>query len=201
MSDRTGIFAGDDPFQIAKRWLDEATVSELNDPTASTLATVDDRGMPNIRVVLLKAIEHNGFVFFTNYSSRKGREIASSGKAAINFHWKSLGRQIRVRGAIAKVSTTVSDEYYQSRPLGSRIGAWASQQSEPLDAKATLVRLVRDAEAKHGQDPTRPPHWGGYRLTPTEIEFWAHGEHRLHDRFRWQRADGADGWQIQRLNP
>ncbi len=201
MSDRTGIFAGDDPFQIAKRWLDEATVSELNDPTASTLATVDDRGMPNIRVVLLKAIEHNGFVFFTNYSSRKGQEIASSGKAAINFHWKSLGRQIRVRGAIAKVSTTVSDEYYQSRPLGSRIGAWASQQSEPLDAKATLVRLVRDAEAKHGQDPTRPPHWGGYRLTPTEIEFWAHGEHRLHDRFRWQRADGADGWQIQRLNP
>jgi len=157
--------------------------------------------MPNIRVVLLKAIEHNGFVFFTNYSSRKGQEIASSGKAAINFHWKSLGRQIRVRGAIAKVSTTVSDEYYQSRPLGSRIGAWASQQSEPLDAKATLVRLVRDAEAKHGQDPTRPPHWGGYRLTPTEIEFWAHGEHRLHDRFRWQRADGADGWQIQRLNP
>ncbi len=201
MSDRTGIFAGDDPFQIAKRWLDEATVSELNDPTASTLATVDDRGMPNIRVVLLKAIEHNSFVFFTNYSSRKGQEIASSGKAAINFHWKSLGRQIRVRGAIAKVSTTVSDEYYQSRPLGSRIGAWASQQSEPLDAKATLVRLVRDAEAKHGQDPTRPPHWGGYRLTPTEIEFWAHGEHRLHDRFRWQRADGADGWQIQRLNP
>ncbi|MGR3344745.1 MAG: pyridoxamine 5'-phosphate oxidase [Paracoccaceae bacterium] len=201
MSDRTGIFAGDDPFQIAKRWLDEATVSEPNDPTASTLATVDDRGMPNIRVILLKAIEHNSFVFFTNYSSRKGREIASSGKAAINIHWKSLGRQIRVRGAIAMVSTTISDEYYQSRPLGSRISAWASQQSEPLDAKATLVRLVRDAEAEYGQNPKRPPHWGGYRLTPTEIEFWAHGEHRLHDRFRWQRADAADGWRIQRLNP
>ena len=201
MSDRSGIFAGDDPFQIAKRWLDEASVSERNDPTASTLATVDDRGMPNIRVVLLKAIERDSFVFFTNYSSRKGREIASSGKAAINIYWKSLGRQIRVRGAIAKVSATISDEYYRSRPLGSRIGAWASQQSEPLDAKATLVLSVRDAEARHGQNPKRPPHWGGYRLTPIEIEFWAHGEHRLHDRFRWLRADGADGWQIQRLNP
>ncbi len=201
MSDRTGIFAGDDPFQIANRWLDEACASEPNDPTASTLATVDDRGMPNIRVVLIKAIEHDGFVFFTNYSSRKGREIASSGKAAINIHWKSLGRQIRVRGAIAKVSATDSNEYYQSRPLGSRIGAWASQQSEPLGAKADLVRSVRDAEARHGQNPKRPPHWGGYRLTPTEIEFWAHGEHRLHDRFRWQRANDADGWHIQRLNP
>ena len=200
MSDRTGIFAGDDPFQIAKRWLDEATVSEPNDPTASTLATVDDRGMPNIRVVLLKAIEHNGFVFFTNYSSRKGQEIASSGKAAINIHWKSLGRQIRVRGAIAKVSTTVSDEYYQSRPLGSRIGAWASQQSEPLDAKATLVRLIRDAEAKHGQDPTRPPHWGGYRVSLGRIEFWQGRPDRLHDRMVYTR-DEQGGWTTQRLSP
>ncbi len=201
MTDRTGIFVGDDPFQIANRWLDEACASEPIDPNASTLATVDDQGMPNIRVVLLKAIEVDSFVFFSNYASRKGQEIASSGKAAMNIYWKSLGRQIRVRGSVKKVSAAVSDEYYRSRPLGSRIGAWASQQSAPLESKATLMRAVQEAEAAHGQDPKRPPYWGGYRLTPIEIEFWAHGEHRLHDRFRWQRADGADGWQIQRLNP
>jgi pyridoxamine 5'-phosphate oxidase len=201
MTDRGGIFAGDDPFQIAKRWLDEACVAEPNDPTASALATIDSRGMPNIRVILLKSIEPDGFVFFSNYSSRKGQEIAASGKAALNIHWQALGRQIRVRGTIAKVSAAASDEYFQSRPLGSRIGAWASHQSEPLSSKATMVQSVRDAKARHGQNPARPPHWGGYLITPTEIEFWAHGEFRLHDRFRWQRADSMPDWQIQRLNP
>ena len=201
MTDRGGIFAGDDPFQIARRWLDEACAVEPSDPTACALATVDSQDMPNIRVILLKSIEPDGFVFFSNYSSRKGQEIAASGKAALNIHWQALGRQIRVRGVIAKISAAASDDYYQSRALGSRIGAWASRQSEPLSSKAALVQSVRDAEARHGQNPPRPPNWGGYLITPTEIEFWAHGEFRLHDRFRWQRADSMQDWRIQRLNP
>lgn len=201
MTDRNGIFAGTDPLAIARRWLDEADAAEPDNPTAGALATVDGDGMPNVRIILLKAIEPDGFVFFSNYDSRKGREIEASGKAALNFHWKALGRQIRVRGAVTKVSAAASDDYFQSRPLGSRIGAWASQQSAPIKSRATLVKSVRDAEARHGKNPPRPPHWGGYLITPVEIEFWANGEFRLHDRFRWQRANSMQDWQIQRLNP
>ena len=135
MTDRTGIFVGEDPFEIAKRWLEEAALTESHDPNAMALATVDGQGMPYVRVVLLKAVEDAGFVFFTNYDSHKGQQIAGSGMAAFNIHWKSLARQIRVRGTIAQISADASQEYYNSRPLGSRIGAWASHQSEVLKSK------------------------------------------------------------------
>ncbi|MFV2003144.1 MAG: pyridoxamine 5'-phosphate oxidase [Paracoccaceae bacterium] len=201
MAQRDGIFAGDDPFRIAQRWLDEAWLSEPQDANAAALATVDADGMPDVRIVLIKAIGEDDFEFFTNYASRKGQQIATSGKAAFNIHWKTLGRQIRVRGSVSRLSGAASDAYFGSRPLGSRIGAWASRQSETLKSKATLVRAVQLAEAEHGDDPVRPEHWGGYVITPYEIEFWAQGEYRLHDRFRWQRKNPTAGWDVNRLNP
>lgn len=201
MTNRDGIFQGDDPFAIARRWLDEATLLEPSYPNAIALSTVDSSGMPNTRIMLLKAIEDDGFVFFTNYSSKKGREISSSGKVSFVLYWKSLGRQIRVRGAILKDSKASSDAYYDTRPLGSRIGAWASQQSQPLESRQTLVSAVKSAEEKYEESPPRPPHWGGYIIDPQEIEFWADGEFRLHDRFRWTRNNRADEWNIQRLYP
>lgn len=201
MNDRAGIFAGDDPFEIARQWLAEATPVEPSDANAMALATVDDTGMPDVRVVLLKGIEADRFVFFTNYESNKGRQIASSGKVAFNIHWKSLKRQIRVRGLIAKEPAESSDAYYQSRPLGSRIGAWASQQSAPIAEKQVLVDAVQQAELDHGETPQRPPHWGGYNITPLEIEFWSDGAFRLHDRFCWSRENTNSDWKIRRLNP
>ncbi|MEE9389400.1 MAG: pyridoxamine 5'-phosphate oxidase [Paracoccaceae bacterium] len=201
MADRSGIFAGDDPFEIARQWLSQAEKTEQNDANAGALATVDADGMPNVRIVLLKDIEDDGLVFFTNYNSRKGQELISAGSAAFNMHWKSLGRQIRVRGSVAKVSATVSDEYYQTRALGSRIGAWASQQSAPLISKSQLVKTVALATAKHGTNPQRPEFWGGFKIMPIEFEFWANGEFRLHDRFRWSRENLKEIWNIQRLNP
>jgi len=201
MTDRDGIFAGDDPFVLAQAWLDAASQTEPNDPNAMSLATVDSAGLPNCRIVLLKGIEPDGFVFFTNYDSQKGQEIAATGQAALNLHWKTLGRQIRVRGQIAKVPAAVSDEYYATRPLGSRIGAWASKQSQPLKTKNDLVTAVSQAGAVHGENPKRPLHWGGYKVVPSQIEFWANGEFRLHDRFNWHRTRISDDWSIQRLNP
>jgi len=201
MTDSGKLFEGDDPIGIARRWLEEAALSEPSYPEAVALSTVDESGMPNTRIVLLKAIEDDGFVFFTNYSSDKGREIAASGKASINCYWKSLGRQIRVRGTIEKVSDAASDAYYVSRPLGSRIGAWASQQSMPLESRQALLNAVKNAEDEYGEDPPRPPHWGGYKIVPRDIEFWADGEFRLHDRFRWSRDENADSWSNQRLFP
>jgi pyridoxamine 5'-phosphate oxidase len=201
MTDRTGIFLGENPFEIAKRWLEEAALTESHDPNAAALATVDENGMPDVRVVLLKAVEDEGFVFFTNYGSQKGQQIAGTGKVAFNIHWKSLARQIRVRGTIAKISADESKEYYDSRPLGSRIGAWASRQSKVLVSKESLVQAIADAKAKHGENPTRPEFWGGYKITPLQIEFWADGEFRLHDRFRWQRENVGSAWKIDRLNP
>lgn len=201
MSDRVGIFAGEDPFAIAKRWLAEAEPLEPADPNAMALSTVDAGGMPNTRIVLLKAIETDSFVFFTNYESAKGQEIAATGKASFVIHWKSLARQIRVRGPIDKVSAEESDAYYKTRPLGSRIGAWASRQSSPLASRGALMRAVALETAKRGTSPKRPPHWGGYRIVPQEIEFWAGNEFRLHDRFRWTRDAPDAGWKIQRLNP
>jgi pyridoxamine 5'-phosphate oxidase len=198
---RSGIFKGDNPFEIARSWLVEAEASEPNDPNAIALSTVDARGLPNARMVLLKAIEDDAFVFFTNYESAKADEIEASGKAAFVMHWKSLQRQIRVRGSIVRESDGASDAYYKSRALGSRIGAWASQQSRPLASKAALMEAVAKAGLKHGPNPKRPPFWGGYRIVPTEVEFWAAGEFRLHDRFRWMRATVDDPWTILRLNP
>ncbi|OYU17276.1 MAG: pyridoxamine 5'-phosphate oxidase [Rhodobacteraceae bacterium PARR1] len=200
-SDRTGIFAGDDPFAIARGWLAEAEPKEINDPNAIALATVDATGMPNARMVLLKEIEAQAFVFYTNYGSRKGQEIASSGKAAFVLHWKSLRRQIRVRGMTEREDGPQADEYYASRSLKSRLGAWASKQSEPLSSRGALVAEVAKMTALQGPNPKRPPFWGGIRILPLEIEFWADGPFRLHDRFRWSRNGLDDPWHISRLNP
>ena len=201
MSDRTGIFAGDDPFEIAQRWLDEATATEPNDPNAIALSTVDAQGMPNARMVLLKEIESNAFVFYTNYESAKGKELDATGKVAFVMHWKSLRRQIRVRGTITKEEGPQADAYYKSRSLKSRLGAWASDQSSPLASRAALVTEVAKVTAKKGPNPDRPAFWGGYRITPVEIEFWADGEYRLHDRFVWRRAGPSDDGSVTRLNP
>lgn len=204
MSDRTGIFAGDDPFDIARAWLEEARASEPNDPNAIALASVDADGLPDVRMVLLKDIDGQGldgsFVFYTNYDSAKGRQIEASGKAAFVMHWKSLHRQIRVRGTVTREDGPQADAYYDSRALQSRLGAWASRQSQPLDARATLVADAAKAGLRHGPRPARPPFWGGYRITPSHLEFWADGAFRLHDRFRWTR-DADAGWSVERLYP
>ena len=201
MSERDGLFEGHDPFEIFERWFQEAAAAEPNDPNAMTLATVDADGLPDLRIVLLKGVEDGGLVFFTNYESRKGQQLIETGSAAVNFHWKSLARQVRFRGAVSKVTEAASDEYYQTRPLGSRIGAWASQQSQPLENKQVLIDRVSQFETEFGQSPPRPAHWGGFRLVPTEVEFWSAGEFRLHDRFRWSREQEGKTWKIQRLNP
>ncbi|MHA6262096.1 pyridoxamine 5'-phosphate oxidase [Arenibacterium sp. CAU 1754] len=201
MSDRDGIFAGNDPFEIAQRWLDEAGESEVNDPNAIALSTVDADGLPNVRMVLLKEIEPAAFVFYTNYESHKAQELEGAGKAAFVLHWKSLRRQVRVRGDISREDGPLADEYYASRSLKSRLGAWASRQSQPLSSRAALMAEVAKVTARHGPHPSRPPFWGGYRLVPSEIEFWADGAFRLHDRFVWRRRHPASDWQIQRLSP
>ena len=201
MSLRSGIFAGDDPFEITASWLAEAVEGELNDPTAMQLATVDAQGMPNVRTVLLKEVEADAFVFYTNYGSAKGQELDGALKAAFVLHWKSLRRQVRARGVIERVESEQADAYYRSRPLKSRIGAWASRQSEPLDSRETLIAEVARQGLRHGTDPERPPFWGGYRLRPVEIEFWADGAFRLHDRFKWGRKTPDDTWEVTRLNP
>lgn len=199
MSDRSGIFAGDDPFEIARGWLSEAEAAEVNDPNAIALATVDESGLPNVRMVLLKEIEDAAFVFYTNYGSAKAQELDGAGKAAFVMHWKSLRRQIRVRGEITREDGPQADAYFETRSLKSRLGAWASEQSQPLSSRGALVAKVAQVTAEQGVSPKRPPFWGGYRIVPSEIEFWADGAFRLHDRFRWVREDGV--WSITRLNP
>ena len=199
-SERGGIFAGEDPFVLARGWLAEAEPVEINDPNAMALATVDADGMPNVRVVLLKEIEDDGFVFYTNYESRKAEEL-EGGKAALVMHWKSLRRQIRARGLVTKEEGPKADAYYRSRGLQSRLGAWASKQSRPLSSRAALMAEVAKVAALRGVDPDRPPFWGGYRINPVEIEFWADGAHRLHDRFRWTRAEPGAPWDVTRLSP
>lgn len=204
--DRSGIFAGSDPFVLAQSWLTEAEASEPNDPNAIALATVDDQGMPNVRMVLLKEIEVGGegggaFVFYTNYASKKGQEIAASGKAAFVLHWKSLRRQIRVRGHVTREEGPQADAYYASRSLKSRIGAWASKQSQPLSSREALMGEAAKQALMQGPNPSRPPFWGGFRIRPVEIEFWADGAFRLHDRFRWYREQLSHDWNVQRLNP
>lgn len=204
--DRDGIFAGDDPFALAANWLAEAERAEVNDPNAIALATVDDHGLPNVRMVLLKDIEVGGpgggaFVFYTNYGSAKAHEVEGAGKAAFVMHWKSLRRQIRVRGLVSREDGPAADAYYESRSLKSRLGAWASRQSEPLTSRASLMAEVARVTAREGLNPKRPPFWGGFRIRPVEIEFWADGAFRLHDRFRWTRETPDSAWEIVRLNP
>jgi len=206
MADRSGKFAGEDPFEIVQSWMKEAEAHEPNDPNAIALSTVDAQGMPNARMVLLKDVEAYGdgdgaFVFYTNYGSQKGQELDASGKAAFVMHWKSLRRQIRVRGHVTREEGAAADAYYGSRSLKSRLGAWASDQSKPLSSRAALIAEVAKVTAVQGTNPQRPPFWGGFRISPVEIEFWADGDFRLHDRFRWSRDGGGHHWNVSRLNP
>ncbi len=201
MVKRQGIFAGNDPFEIARSWLKEAEKSEINDPNATALSTVDADGLPNVRMVLLKDITDGHFWFYTNYDSAKGREIAATGKAAMVLHWKSLRRQLRIRGTVIKEDGPAADDYYASRSLQSRLGAWASKQSQPLGSRQELMAKVAKITATKGPSPSRPPFWGGFKIEPQEIEFWADGAFRLHDRFVWRREAHENEWKIQRLNP
>lgn len=190
----------EDPFVLFKQWFEDAQQTEINDPDAIALACVDADGMPSVRMVLLKEILPEGFVFYTNYTSRKSAELLATGKAAFVLHWKSLRRQIRVTGHIEQVPDEQSDAYFQTRSRGSRIGAWASAQSQPLHSRAELAEAVKRVEETYPDDVPRPPHWGGFLIRPSEIEFWADGDYRLHDRFRY--TPDADGvWTAQRLYP
>lgn len=195
------IFGAADPFALSRAWMEEAAGSEPNDPNAMALATVDRAGMPNVRIVLLKEIEDAAFVFYTNYDGDKGQEIAATGVASFVIHWKSLRRQVRVRGHVTREDGAQADAYYASRALDSRLGAWASAQSRPLADRQTLMDEVEAARARFGDDPPRPSHWGGFRIVPVSFEFWADGSFRLHDRERWLPSGEAGSWTVQRLYP
>ncbi|MBU0585028.1 MAG: pyridoxamine 5'-phosphate oxidase [Alphaproteobacteria bacterium] len=191
----------EEPFRLFGNWLEDATKSELNDPNGVALATVDHDGMPDVRMVLLKGFDESGFVFYTNFESAKGREILGSMKAAMCFHWKSLRRQVRIRGDVEIVSDAEADAYFASRPRGSRIGAWASRQSRPLESRFALEKAVAEYTARYavGEIP-RPKHWSGFRIVPVSIEFWHDRPFRLHDRVTFsRRPDG--GWDKARLYP
>ena len=195
------IFEGCNPIEISKRWLAEAEKTEINDPNAMALASVDPNGMPNVRMVLLKEIEDTCFVFYTNFQSAKANEILSSGKAALVIHWKSLRRQIRVRGSVLKTSEEQADRYFDSRSLNSRYGAIASEQSKPLQNRADLEERVARVKRESGDQPKRPAYWGGFKITPIEMELWADGEDRLHNRFKYSYESNDENWTIQRLFP
>lgn len=191
-----------DPFETFGEWLSEAEKTEPNDPNATALASVDSDGLPNVRMVLLKGFDERGFVFYTNFESQKGEEILGQKKAAMCFHWKSQRQQVRVRGEIEIVSDQEADEYFHSRARGSRIGAWASKQSRPLESRFALEKEVARYTAKYaiGEVP-RPPHWSGIRIVPTYIEFWKNGKFRLHDRIIFTRDDARTDWQKTRFYP
>ena len=189
-----------DPYVLFDTWFQEARQSEPNDPNAMALASADADGLPNVRMVLLKGHDRRGFVFYTNFESDKGREILGAGKAALLFHWKSLRRQVRVRGPVERVTEAEADAYFVSRPRDSRIGAWASQQSRPMAGRFDLEKAVAVTAAKYGVGTVpRPPHWSGLRVRPSSIELWQDMPFRLHDRVRFV-ADG-DGWRGTRLFP
>ncbi|MBB5073510.1 pyridoxamine 5'-phosphate oxidase [Bartonella callosciuri] len=191
------------PFELFAKWLEEAAVSEINDPNAMALATVDETGLPNVRMVLLKDYSSQGFVFYTNYESRKGQEILKSMKASLGFHWKSLHRQVRIRGIVEKVSAQEADAYFQSRPRGSQIGAWASKQSQPLENRFALEKAIAEYTTRYalGNIP-RPPYWSGFRVKPLSIEFWRDRPFRLHDRLLFTRDSvEQSNWQKQKLYP
>jgi pyridoxamine 5'-phosphate oxidase len=191
-----------EPFALFAEWLEEASASEINDPNAMSLATVDADGLPNLRMVLLKGFDEDGFVFYTNLESQKGTEILGHMKAAICLHWKSLRRQVRVRGLVEQVSEAEADEYYKSRARDSRIGAWASQQSRPLESRFALEKAVAKYAAKYAiGDVPRPPYWSGFRIRPLYIEFWKDGAFRLHDRVVFRRDAIEDDWSKTRLYP
>ena len=192
----------DDPIALFRLWLDEAAGNEINDAEAMALCTVDDEGLPDVRMMLCKGADERGLLFYTNTESAKGRELAGRPKAAALFHWKSLRRQARFRGPVAEILAAEADSYFASRPRESRLGAWASQQSRPLESRVALEAQVEayDRRFKEAEVP-RPPYWRGYRLVPVEIEFWRDGAFRLHDRILFRRATTDSPWRKQRLYP
>jgi len=191
--------ADPDPLRQFERWFEDALRAKLPLPNAMTLATAGAAGAPTARIVLLKGIDGGGFVFYTNYRSRKGREIEAKSSACLLFLWSDLERQVRIEGDVEKVSARESDEYFVTRPLGARLSAWASEQSENVASRQVLEKALEAARNRHGNNPPRPPHWGGYRVLPRTIEFWQGRADRLHDRLLYERADA--GWKIQRLAP
>ncbi|HEY2022795.1 pyridoxamine 5'-phosphate oxidase [Paraburkholderia sp.] len=190
-----------DPFRQFDKWFQQAIDAKLPEPNAMTLATVDSRGRPSARIVLIKGMDERGFVFFTNYESRKGRELSANPYASLLFHWIELERQVRIEGRVVKTDAQQSDAYFASRPLASRIGAWASNQSQVIESRSQLEVREREFSLQYGDNPPRPPHWGGYRLVPDAIEFWQGRPSRLHDRLLFSRADESSNWQIARLSP
>ena len=195
------LFAGEEPFTIFRRWLEEARETEINDPDAIALATVDKEGLPNVRMVLLRIIEDDAFVFFTNYGSKKAREAFLTNKVAFNIHWKSLRRQIRVRGRVEKEDGIIADKYFSEREVGSQTAAWASKQSETLTDRQELIERWQSYKNQFEKNVGRPDFWGGIRIKPIQIEFWADGQYRLHDRFLWERERGEKSWSVRRLYP
>ncbi|MGV2098092.1 pyridoxamine 5'-phosphate oxidase [Rhizobium sp. 21-4511-3d] len=191
-----------EPFKLFAEWLKEAEASEVNDPNAVALATVDEAGLPNVRMVLLKGFDTAGFVFYTNFESQKGREILGQKKAAMCFHWKTLRRQVRLRGPVEVVTDEEADVYFQSRARGSRIGAWASKQSRPLESRFALEKSVAEYTARYaiGEIP-RPPYWSGFRINPVSIEFWKDQNFRLHDRVEFRRETPEADWDKVRMYP
>jgi len=191
-----------EPFSLFASWLREAETTEPNDPNAVALATVDKDGLPNVRMVLLKGFDSDGFVFYTNFESQKGQEILSQKKAAMCFHWKSLRRQVRLRGLVEVVSDKEADEYFKARARGSRIGAWASKQSRPLEGRFALEKAVAEYTARYAiGDIPRPPFWSGFRIRPLSIEFWHDRQFRLHDRIEFRRDVPEGAWQKVRMYP
>jgi pyridoxamine 5'-phosphate oxidase len=201
MSDRSDPFEGNDPIAIANRWLSEAEATEPNDPSAAALATVDAEGLPDVRMVLVKQMGPEGVTFFTNYGSAKARQIEGAGAAALVLHWKSLRRQVRLRGPVQRVDGPEADAYFASRAPESRVGAWASRQSEPIASRQVLLDAVQEVRDRFGPEPPRPPFWGGFRIVPSSVELWADGANRLHDRFRWSRTASDAAWDVTRLAP
>ena len=195
------LFAGEEPFTIFRRWLEEARETEINDPDAIALATVDKEGLPNVRMVLLRIIEDDAFVFFTNYGSKKAREALLTNKVAFNLHWKSLRRQIRVRGHVEKEDGQIADKYFSEREVGSQTAAWASKQSETLNDRQELIERWHSYKNQFETNVGRPDFWGGLRIKPIQIEFWADGQYRLHDRLLWERELGEKSWSVRRLYP